>query len=95
MAFFSTKKKWGRFGKKWGRFGKMCGRFGKKWGRFGKMWGRFGKKWGRFGKPVTLRGSAEQSPCFVPNTNKSRIKRHHTYIVFILQYYIFSSLFSI
>ena len=40
-----------------------------------------------------LRGSAEQSPCFVPNTNKSHIKRHHTYIVFILQYHIFSHCF--
>ena len=57
MPFFSTKKKWGRFGK-------MCGRFGKKWGRFGKKWGRLGR--GRFGSggvltcyPATSRSSAD------------------------------------
>ena len=44
---------------------------------------------------LILRGSAEQSPCFEPTTNKSHTKRHHTNIVFIVQYYILFSLFSI
>ena len=33
MPFFSTTKKWGRFGIRWERFGKKCGGFGR--GRFG------------------------------------------------------------
>ena len=97
MPFFSTKKSGGVLVKCAGALVKSGGVLVKCGGALVKSGGVLvggvlvvGAFW-----PVTLRGSAEQSPCFVPNTNKSRIKRHHTYIVFILQYYIFSSLFYI